>query len=42
MVSSLYKKLGFTLKEEVDNYTVWELNVENYKNKNTLIEVLND
>ena len=42
MVSDLYSKFGFILVETNKDDTIWELNIENYKNKNTLIGVKND
>ena len=42
MVSDLYKTFGFELIEEQKGMSIWTLNIENYKNKNKLIKVIND
>jgi len=42
MVSNLYERFGFTLKEKNDEDTVWQLDVSNYDNKNKFIGVEND
>lgn len=39
MVSGLYKKFGFELVKENGEDTVWELEIEGYKNKNKVIAV---
>lgn len=42
MVSDLYKGFGFELVESKGEDTVWQLDITDYKNQNTLIGVEND
>ena len=42
MVLDMYSKFGFKLKEEHEDDTIWELNIESYTNKQNNIEVNND
>lgn len=42
MVSDLYEKFGFVLSSSNNEDTIWKLSIENYKNKNKFIGVLND
>ena len=41
MVSDLYEKFGFVLKDTNGQNTIWSLNISYYENKNKLIEVNN-
>jgi len=42
MVSDLYEKFGFELKETSNEDTVWKLDISSYENKNKFIGVSND
>lgn len=39
MVSDLYEKFGFTIIKKNDNDTIWELNIENYNDRNKFITI---
>jgi FkbH-like protein len=41
MVSNLYKDFGFTIVEQNNGNTIWKLDVSDYKNTNSIIEVKN-
>ena len=42
MVSGLYEKFGFELKEKNDEDAIWKLDISEYENKNKFIGVSND
>ena len=42
MVLDMYSKFGFKLKEQNNDDTIWELNIESYQNKQKNIKVNND
>ena len=39
MVSDLYQKFGFTLKDTNESNTSWSLNTSDYESKNKLIGI---
>ena len=42
MVADLYKTFGFVRVETNGDDSVWNLNIENYVNKNNFIKIIDD